>query len=305
MEAGPRAHAAHMSREAWVLFAAMSVIWGMPYLFIKIAVEQLSPSALVLARTALGAVVLLPLAVRSAALRPALAQWRLVLAFAVLEMAVPWLLLTHAEERIASGLAGLLIATVPLVGAVVTRLLGDRAALSRIRVVGIVTGLAGVAALVGIDSAAGHLDLLSVAELFVVAVGYATAPILVDRRLQDVPTLGVIALSLALVALIYLPFGVPALVSTGAWTSRTSLSVLVLGLVCTALAFVLFFRLIAAAGPVRATVITFLNPAVAVLLGLVVLDEPLTVGVMVGFPLVLAGSWLATRPTRPVPAQAG
>ncbi len=294
-----RETAGHMSREAWVLFAAMSVIWGMPYLFIKIAVEQLSPAALVLARTALGALVLLPLAARSSALRPALRRWPLVLAFAVLEMAVPWLLLTHAEERIASGLAGLLIATVPLVGAVVTRLLGDRTALNRTRVAGIVTGLAGVAALVGLDSAAGHLDALSVAELFVVAVGYAVAPIVVDRRLRDVPTIGVISLSLALVALLYLPFGVPSLVDTGRWTGSTTASVLVLGLVCTALAFVLFFRLIAAAGPVRATVITFLNPAVAVLLGLVVLGEPITLGVMVGFPLVLAGSWLATRPSRP------
>jgi drug/metabolite transporter (DMT)-like permease len=293
----------HMTGAAWALFAAMGVIWGMPYLFIKIAVDQLEPATVVLGRTSIAALLLLPLAVRAGALRPALAAWRWVLVFALLEMAGPWLLLTHAEERISSGLAGLLLATVPIVGAVVTRLLGDTHALSRVRVAGLVTGVAGVGLLVGIDAVGGHVDALSLIEMLLVAVGYAVAPIILVRRMSDVPSLGIITLSLTMVAALSLPWGVAVSPPPAEWAASTAWSVLALAVICTALAFVLFFALIARVGPVRATVITFVNPAVAVLLGLVVLDEPLTAGMLVGFPLVLLGSYLATRPSRPTRRQ--
>ena len=293
----PMTGTGHMTGSAWALFAAMGVIWGTPYLFIKIAVDQLEPATVVLARTAVGALVLLPIALRSRVLGPALRAWPWVLVFALLEMAGPWLLLTHAEERISSGLAGLLLATVPIVGAVVTRLLGDTHALSSTRVIGLLTGVVGVGLLVGIDAVGGHIDALSMLEMLLVAVGYAVAPIILVRRLPGVPSLGVITVSLLMVAVLYLPWGIAVAPPPSDWRAATTLSVLVLAVVCTALAFVLFFALIARVGPVRATVITFVNPAVAVLLGLVVLGEPLTVGMLVGFPLVLLGSSLATRPT--------
>lgn len=287
---------AHMTRRAWVLFGAMAVIWGIPYLFIKIAVVEVSPAALAGMRTLLAALVLLPLAARAGALRPALRSWPYVLAFGVLEMAIPWVLIGHAEIRVSSGFAGLVIAAVPMFGTLLAFLLGDRHALARVRVLGLATGFVGVGALVGLDSLGGHVDLLSVAELLTVAALYAIAPAIADRKLRHVPSMGVIALSLSIVAVLYLPFTIGEL-GQGLPSPSVIGSILVLALVCTALAFVLFFELIATAGPVRATVITFVNPAVAVLLGLVVLSEPLTWGTVVGFPLVLLGSYWATRPT--------
>ncbi|HEY5134878.1 MAG TPA: DMT family transporter [Candidatus Nanopelagicales bacterium] len=287
-----------MSRRAWTLFAAMGVIWGIPYLFIKIAVVEVSPVAIAGWRTLLGAAILLPLAARAGALRPALRAWPFVVAFGLMEMALPWVLLGHAETRVPSGFAGLMLAAVPIVSTVVSWLLGDRHALTRVRLLGLGVGVVGVAALVGLDWAAGTIDPLSVLELLVVAVCYAVAPAMAVRKLAHVPSMGVVSVSLAVVALLYLPVTVLS-VRAGLPSPSVVASVLVLALVCTALAFVVFFELIAEAGPVRATVITFVNPAVAVALGLVVLGEPLTWGTLVGFPLVLLGSYWATRGPAP------
>lgn len=284
-----------MSTQAWALFAAMSVIWGLPYLFIKVAVAQISPAALVFGRTALALVILLPLAMRGGALVAALRNWKPAATFALLEMGIPWLLLGHAEMRISSALAGLLLAAVPIIGAAVTAMLGDRGNLAPIRLAGMVLGVVGVGALVGLDAGGGHLDVVSVIEMLTVAACYAIAPILVDRQHNPAPAIGTITVSLLIVTIAYAPVGVPQLWTAAPLQGSTVASLLVLGLVCTALAFILFFRLIAAAGPVRAVVITFVNPAVALLLGVLVLDEPVTTGMAVGFPLVLAGSWLATR----------
>jgi drug/metabolite transporter (DMT)-like permease len=165
-------------------------------------------------------------------------------------------------------------------------------------------GVTGVAALVGIDAVGGHLDGVSVVELLVVALCYAVAPIVVDRQRGQAPAVGLITLAVVLTAVLYLPLGLPSLLAAWPLQPDTAGSVAALGLVCTALAFLLFFRLIAAAGPVRAVTVTFVNPAVAIGLGVLVLAEPVTVGMLVGFPLVLAGSWLATRPS-PAPTARG
>jgi drug/metabolite transporter (DMT)-like permease len=217
-------------------------------------------------------------------------------------MAVPWLLLTSAEQHLPSGLTGLLIACVPIVGAVVAYLLGDRSALQPVRVAGIALGLAGVALLVATDLS-GEAPLWSVVEVLLVCVGYATAPFIANRRLSGVPDVGVVALSLTVVAIVYAPF---------AWLARPADpppaqawgAVLALAFVCTAVAFLVFFRLIAAVGPARATLITFINPAVAVVVGALVLDEQITVATVGGFGLVLAGCWLATRHRPEVIAEA-
>jgi drug/metabolite transporter (DMT)-like permease len=216
-------------------------------------------------------------------------------------MAGPWLLLGHAEMQVSSGFAGLMIATVPIVGVVIARLRGDPHAADPRRLAGLAVGILGVACLVGLDSLAGHVAPLPVVELLLVAVGYAVAPAIASARLAGVPSIGVIALSTALVAAMFLPW-TAAGYAHGLPSPEVVASVLTLGLVCTALAFVLFFRLIAEAGPVRATVITFLNPAVAIVLGVVVLNEPLTWGMALGFPLVLAGAYLSTYGRRPVGA---
>lgn len=279
-----------MTRRGWVLFTTMCVLWGTPYLLIKIAVEELSPPQLVLLRTGIAALVLLPYAAARGLLAPLLPYWKPLLAFTVLELSIPWLLLASAEQRLSSSLTGLLVAAVPLVAAFAARASGTGDRLDRRRLLGLGIGFAGVAALVGIDVRGG--DLLSVAQVGVVVVCYAVAPLVVSRWLAGVPAAGVTAAALALTATAYAPVGLPGLqVPSG----RVVLAVLVLALACTVAALLVFFALIAEVGPQRALVITFVNPAVALLLGIVLLGEPLTLGALVGFPLVLVGCVLATR----------
>jgi drug/metabolite transporter (DMT)-like permease len=281
-----------VTRRGWALFIAMSVIWGIPYLLIKVAVRELTPASLVLLRTALGALVLLPFAVRGGQLRPLVAVWRPLVAYSIIEITIPWLLLGHAELKLSSSLTGLLVATVPLVGAVLARFTGERERFHRQRAIGLFVGLAGVAALVGLDL--NTIDLAAVGLVMIVAVCYAVGPWILSNKLSAAPTLGVVSTSLALTALIYVPTGVAQLPAQ--WPSTEVVaSVVTLALVCTALAFILFLALIGEVGPVRATVITYVNPAVAVVLGVTLLGESFTVGTGVGFALVLVGSFLATR----------
>jgi drug/metabolite transporter (DMT)-like permease len=291
-----------VSKRGWLLFAAMAVIWGIPYLLIRIAVRDLTPGMLVFARTGLGALLLTPIAGRRGLLRPVLAKWRIMLVYSVVEIAVPWLLLSHAETKLSSSLSGLLVASVPLIGAVIVMAAPGRSAdhrhqqdrLTAVRLAGLLVGLAGVAVLVGVDVQVDNA--LAVVEIAITAVGYATGPIIIARRLADLPSLGVVAVSLAMTAIGYIPFAAtqwPAHV-----TAEVGWSVAGLAVICTALAFVIFFALIAEVGPARATVITYLNPAIALLLGVVVLGEKFTVGIAVGFPLILAGCFLATSRNR-------
>jgi drug/metabolite transporter (DMT)-like permease len=283
-----------MSRRGWLLFTAMGVIWGVPYLMIKVAVGALSPASLVFFRTAIAALLLLPVAAARGQLRPLLRHWLPLLAFGAVELAVPWLFLASAEQRLSSSLAGLLIAAVPLVGALLGWATGGER-LGLLRQLGLLVGIAGVAALVGLDLHGG--DAWALAQMAIVVIGYALGPFILTRYLSDLPGLGVMAASLGLAALVYLPVAVFQLPRH--WPSPGVVgSVLGLSVVCTAIAFLVFFALIAEVGPVRATVITYLNPAVAVALGVTLLGEPFTVGIAVGFALVLAGSLLATRRTR-------
>ena len=278
-----------MTRRGWALFLALGLIWGMPYLLIRIAVESIDPLVVAFGRTLIGALLLLPVALHRRALAPAFRKWKPLLAFTLVEISGPWLLLGHAETRLNSSTAGLLIAIVPLMAAViVTRLGHDR--LGARRVTGLAIGFAGVAALVGLDI---HLsDMAAVGAIALTALGYAIGPIIIDRKLADVPPIGVVTASLIIATVLYAPFApllwpahIPA---AAAW------SVVGLGILCTAVAFLLFFALIAEAGPARATVITYINPAVAIVLGAIVLSEPLTLGMAIGFPLVIAGSILGT-----------
>jgi len=283
-----------VSKRGWLLFAAMGLIWGVPYLFIKVAVGTLTPASLVLARTALAAALLLPIAGARGELRPLLRHWRPLLAFTAVELAVPWFLLSDVERRLSSSLTGLLVAAVPLVGAVLGWFTGaDR--LDRRRVLGLGIGLAGVAALAGLDLGAGNAWAL--AELCIVAVGYALGPFILVRGLPDAPRLGVISAALGLTALAYLPAGLVQF-PRHALPARVVVAVAVLALLCTAIAFLLFYALIDEVGPVRSTVVTYLNPAVAVVLGVVFLREALTWSIALGFALILGGSVLATRRSR-------
>ncbi|HSR84516.1 MAG TPA: EamA family transporter [Streptosporangiaceae bacterium] len=283
-----------MSRRGWWLFATMSVIWGVPYLLIKVADGGVSPPVLVLARVTIGAALLLPIAIRRRELVVLLPYWRWLVLFALVEIITPWLLLSEAETRLSSSLSGLLIASVPILVAVFSRLTGGQDRLTAVRWTGLFTGLAGVALLVA--DGGTHGDAASIAEVLMVAVCYAAGPLIIARKLSELPSLGMTAACLAFAAVVYAPL------AAATWpahmpSAKVLASLASLAVVCTAIAFVLFFALIAEAGPARASVITYVNPAVAVALGIGILGERLTIAMAVAFVLILGGSVLATRPS--------
>jgi drug/metabolite transporter (DMT)-like permease len=288
-----------VNRRAALIFVALGVAWGIPYLLIKVAVAELPPETLVLARTALAAAVLLPIALARGAVLPVLRRWRPLLAYTVLEICIPWLFLTRAEQVLPSSTTGLLIAAVPVVASVLavlgSRITGEaRERLGIAGTGGLLLGILGVAALVGLDI--GGSSVPAVAQVGLVVLGYAIGPVILRRYLSDLPGIGVVAVSLAGAALAYLPM---VLAGPGLPTALPSadvlVSVTVLALVCTAIAFLLLFALVNEIGPVRATAITYLNPAVAVVAGAAVLHETVTIWTGIGFALVLTGSFLVTR----------
>jgi drug/metabolite transporter (DMT)-like permease len=296
-----------VTRRGWLLFTALSLIWGVPYLLIRIAVGELAPPVVVFGRTAIGACLLFPFVLRRGHLPRLFTRWRPILAFAVVEIALPWLLLSDAERRISSSAAGLLVACVPLAGVLISRATGSaEGRLGWTRLAGLAIGLAGVAALVGLDLSVQ--DARALAEMVLVVIGYAVGPIIVSRSLSDLPSLEVVAVSLATAALAYAP--VAALQLPPRWPAAGPLAaVAALGVLCTAIAFLFFFELIAEVGPIRATVVTYVNPAVAVAVGVGLGGERFTRGTALAFVLILAGSYLATRRTalvdRPEAAQEG
>ncbi len=287
---GPATSFEDVTRRSWVLFGAMCVIWGLPYLLIRVAVRDLNPATVVFARTCIGALLLMPVVVWRGQLRALRGHWRWVIVYTVFELTVPWYLLTSAEQHLTSSLAGLLVAGVPLVGVVLARIVGGGEPVGSRRLTGLLIGVGGVAALVGLQ--VGTIDMVAVLEVFFVAIGYAVGPLVLSRRLSDLPSMAVVAMSLVITAAVYAPFALTS--HPGHISGEVVWSVLTLAVVCTALAFLIFFALIADIGPVRATVITYVNPAVAILLGVTILGEHLTAGMIVGFPLVLIGSVLAT-----------
>ena len=279
-----------MSRKGWLLFAVMCVVWGIPYLLIKVADEGVAVPVVVFARTALGALVLLPLAVRSGQLGILRRRWRPLAAFTVLEMAGPWGLLTQAERRLPSSLAGLLVATVPIIGVVAARLTGGAERLGSRRWAGLVIGLAGVVILAAPDlnSASGW----PVAAVLLVAVGYACAPLIAARKLADVPSLPMTAACLSLAAVVYAPAAFLNLPRREP-SASVFLALAGLGVICTACAFIVFLELIKEVGTSRAMVFTYVNPAIAVAAGVALLGEPFTTAIVVSFALILAGCALA------------
>ena len=284
-----------MTRRGLILFALMSVIWGVPYLFIRVAVAEITPATLVLARTTLAAAILVPIAVLRVDLRPIFARWRWVVAFAAVEIAIPWVALGSAEQHLTSSLTGLLIAGVPLVGTAIALATGGADRVSRAGLGGLLLGLVGVAAIVGGDYAT--TDPTALLQIVVVVVGFAVGPAILARRLDGLPTVGVMAVSLALCAIVYVPIAATQLPAAPP-SPDVVWAIVILAVLCTAAAFLVFGALIDEVGPVRATVITYINPAVAAVLGVLVLHESLTPPMGLGFVLVILGSMLATRRPR-------
>jgi drug/metabolite transporter (DMT)-like permease len=285
----------------------MGLIWGMPYLLIKVAVGGVSVPVLVCMRTAIGSALLAPLAIRGGRLAELRGHLRWIAAFTLVEIVGPFALLSNAERRLPSSTTGLLVAAVPIFGGLIALLTGSSDRLTPVRWAGLLIGIGGVAVLAG--PGAGRGSVVPVLEVLGTALGYATGPLIATRRLADVPSVAVNTACLGLAAAVYAPFA--ALTWPSQLPSAKVLaSIAGLGVICTGAAFLVFFALIAEVGPARATVITYVNPAVAVALGVMVLGEKLTVAIGAAFVLILGGLVLATwrgsrGPDKTAPVDAG
>lgn len=282
-----------MTWRAWATFASLCAIWGLPYFFIKLALRDLSPACVAWGRITLAALVLLPIAWHRGALQKAFAHKGAVTAFAVGELVVPFSLIAMGEQWISSSLAGILIATVPLSVIIIAPLFGVRERLGALRIAGLAIGFCGVVAIVGLDTGHGPMLWAGVLCLMISVVGYAIGPLIVQRYLADVDELGAVAASLVVASVLLLP---PALLSAPTHVpSAVSLgAVVALGLACTALGLYLYFYLINEAGAARASLVAYVNPAVAALIGVLVLHEPFGAATGAGLAMILFGSWLAT-----------
>jgi drug/metabolite transporter (DMT)-like permease len=284
-----------MSRRAWGAFAAVSVLWGIPYLFIKIADDHgMPPLVLAWGRVALGAAVLLAVSWRAGTLPSLRGRGRWLLAFAVLEIAIPFPMIALGETKVASSTAAIVIAAVPLIIALLTLRFEPSERVTGRRLIGLLVGFAGVAALVGVDLSGDSGELVGVGAILIAAVGYASAPLILKRHLIDVDPTAVMAACLTIAAAILTPAAILD------WPSTTPsggafAAVVVLGILCTALALVVMAILIGEAGPARASVITYINPVIALALGIVFLGESPGAGSLVGLVLILVGSWISTR----------
>jgi len=279
-----------MSRRGWTLFLAMAVIWGIPYLLIRVAVRQLDPGVMVLLRTAPASVLLMPLVIAKRQIPVLIKNLRWIIIFAVIEFGIPWYCMATAERHISSSLTSLLICCVPLFAVIAQRLRRTGEHISQRRYFGLGIGAVGVALLVGLDLRGGSITWIGL--MMVVCFGYCIGPMILATKLSHVPGVVVVAGATAFVAICWIPWSVvhwPAHVSGETWSCMAVLSV-----VCTATAFLVFFELVKEVGSSRSVVVTYFNTAIAVVLGVVGLHETLTAGIILGFPLVLVGCIFAT-----------
>jgi len=286
-----------MSRRGWILFLLTGLLWGIPYLFIAVAVDPdtgFTPAIVVCLRTAIGAALLLPIAIHQKSLIPALRGLKYVLPYALLEMIGPWILIGTAEQKIPSGLAGLLVASVPIWATIFASMKGDKTVWHHKRLFGLILGFIGLLLVVGIESIKGGADPLSIAMVLLAALGYSYAVMFVQEGLPGVSGVAINAVAMVATSLFYLPFAIAQwpshhIAASSIW------AVAGLGVLSTGLAFAIFFSLTPLIGVARASLVTYLNTAFAVVLGVIILDEPLTIGIILGLPLVLIGSYYASR----------
>jgi drug/metabolite transporter (DMT)-like permease len=285
-----------MSRKSLFYFLLVGFLWGIPYLLMKVAVEEIPPSAIVAGRTLIGAAILIPVALYRKTFKGAVLGFKFVAFYALLEMIGPWILISTAQKKIDSGLAGLLISTVPIFAAIITSLRGDHSVWQFKRMFGIVVGFIGLIAVVGLESFSGNSHPASIAMMILAAMGYSYAIIMVTTNLPLVDGIAINGLAMAITSIFWAPLAIAQWPSQV--TFKPALSLIALGVLCTALAFLVFFKLLAEIGPARGSLVTYLNTSVAVVLGVIVLNEPITIGLIIGLPLVLIGSYLASKKTQ-------
>jgi drug/metabolite transporter (DMT)-like permease len=282
-----------MSRKSLFHFVLVGILWGIPYLLMKVAVEDFPPAAVVAGRTLIGAAILIPIAIYRKKFKGAVLGFKFVAFYALLEMIGPWILISTAQQKINSGLAGLLVSTVPIFATIIISLRGDHSVWEFKRIIGIVVGFLGLILVVGIESLTGSADLLSIVMVLIASVSYAYAVIMILANLPLVDGIAINGFAMALTTLFWGPIAIAQ------WPSSISLnsalSLIALGIFSTAIAFILYFKLMDEIGAARGSLVTYVNTAVAVVLGVIILKEPLTAGIVVGLPLVLIGSYLASR----------
>jgi len=286
-----------MSRRNLILFILAGFLWGIPYLFIRVAVDSdngFSPALVVFGRVFIGALILIPISIYDKSFFTAIKGWKYIAVYALFEMVGPWILIGTAEQKISSGLAGLLVSAVPIFSTLIASWHGDKTVWQPRRLVGIVIGFLGVFLLVGIESFTGSSDPISILMILAAALGYAFAVIYITRKMPGVSGVAINGIAMAMTAVFYSP-ALVFLWPDRAVSANAVYSLIALGVFSTGIAFAVFFTVMAEIGPTRASLVTYMNTAFAVVLGVIILNEPLTVGIIVGLPLVLVGSYLASR----------
>jgi drug/metabolite transporter (DMT)-like permease len=209
-------------------------------------------------------------------------------------MVIPWILIGTAEQSISSGLAGLLVASVPIFSTLISSFHGDKSVWQPQRLIGIGIGFLGVFLLVGIESITGTSDPIAILMVLGASLGYAYAVIYITRKMPGVSGVAINGIAMAMTSVFYAP-ALVLLWPDRAVSAAAIYSVIALGVLSTGIAFAVFFTVMAEIGPTRASLVTYMNTAFAVVLGVLILSEPLTIGIIVGLPLVLIGSYLASR----------
>ena len=285
-----------MKRSSWIYFWSTGVLWGVPYLLIRVAVApgQFTPAFVVFSRVAIGGALLIPYAIKRSTFKPALKELKWVAAYALLEIVGPWGFISQGETKINSGLAALLIATVAIWATIFNGALGDKSVWHSTRLIGLMVGFLGICLVVGIESLQGKVNAGAILLLLLAAVGYAIAPTLVQYKIPELDGAAVNGLALFMAALVYLPFAIFQWPHHHVRTNSIY-SLIALGIFPTAICFVLFFKVLADIGPARTSLVAYVNTGVAVLLGVIVLHEKLTTGLLIGLPLVMVGSYYASR----------
>lgn len=288
-----------MTRKGWVLFTAMSVIWGIPYLFIKIAIRELDPLVVVWIRVGIAVLILLPIALQQRVLYALRRRWLIVAALACIQIIGPFLLISYGEVHISSSLTSLLIAVDPLLIVLFALRFDPDERVNRLRLLGLLVGMAGVVILLGLNIGGDEQRLFGAGLVLLATAAYALSALLIKRPIiATLPSLAVVTVECLTTTILLLPLAVTRLPARFP-DLQVWLSLLILGLICTALAYVLFFAMVGEVGAGRAAVITYVNPAVSVLLGVLFLGEPLNISIVLGFLLIIAGSWLSTGSARP------
>jgi drug/metabolite transporter (DMT)-like permease len=280
-----------VDRRSWTLLLALSAIWGASYLLIKIALRDLSPELVAFTRIALAALLLLPIAASRHALAPLRGRVGTLTVLGAIQVAGPFLLIAAGERSISSSLAGILVATTPILTALLALRFDREERSEGTRLVGVGIGIAGVVALFGLDLTGSSSAVLGGLAVVLASLGYSIGGFIVKRRLADVPPIGVVAAVMAVSSLLLLP-AAAATLPASAPSAGPLAAIVGLGLFGTGLAFVIFYALIASVGPARTILVSYIAPGFAVIYGAWFLSEPVTAGKLIGLGLVLAGSWL-------------